>query len=107
MQILGSYPQYNDNKFDGFTRLSARAARVAAATAQLADSSRRGSRTLVVSGFPHGHGALAGRQGRAAERAPPRRLSSARPARQGARWRPRAVQLAANKIIVGEAAHWW
>ena len=39
---------------------------MAAATAQLAASSRRGSRTLVVDGFPNGYGALAGRPDRAA-----------------------------------------
>jgi hypothetical protein len=46
-------------------RANARGA-MAAATAQLAANSRRGSRTLVVDGFPNGYGALAGRPDRAA-----------------------------------------
>ena len=54
-------------------RANARGA-MAAATAQLAANSRRGSRTLVVDGFPNGYGALTGRPDRAAERQRPGRV---------------------------------
>jgi len=58
---------------------------VAAAAAQLAASSRRGSRILVVDGFPNGYGALTGRPDRAAERRRPGGFSGVSAGGRGAR----------------------
>ena len=74
-------------------RANARGA-MAAATAQLAANSRRGSRTLVVDGFPNGYGALTGRPDRAAERRRPGGFSGVSAGGRGARVEAAIAQLA-------------